>query len=101
MPSTAVKNRSMGIVNNFILNQNYPNPFNPTTNISFDLPEKSEVNITVYDVLGQKVVTLADEVKSAGRHIVQFDDKNLKSGVYICRMDIDNQVFTRKMILLK
>jgi len=100
-PSTAVKDRSMGIENNLLLNQNYPNPFNPTTNISFDLPKKSEVNITVYDVLGHEVVTLVNEIKFTGRHIVQFDGKNLKSGVYICRMDMDNQVFTRKMILLK
>jgi len=85
----------------FKLNQNFPNPFNPTTNISFYLPKKSEVNIIVYNVLGQEVVTLVDEVKSAGRHIVQFDGKNLSSGVYICRMGIGNQVFKRKMMLLK
>lgn len=85
----------------YSLSQNYPNPFNPTTNISFNLPKKSEVKIIVYDVLGQEVVTLLDEFKSAGQHIVQFDGKNLRSGLYFCRMNIGNQVFTRKMTLIK
>jgi hypothetical protein len=81
--------------------QNYLNPFNPTTNISFDVPHRSKVNITVYDLLGKEVATLVNEVKPAGQHIVQFDGSNLSSGVYIARMDIGNKVFTRKMMLVK
>ena len=83
------------------LAQNYPNPFNPTTNISFDVAHSSEVNLTVYDLLGKEVATLVDEVKSAGQHVVQFDGSNLSNGVYIARMNIGNQVFTKKMILMK
>jgi hypothetical protein len=83
------------------LAQNYPNPFNPTTNISFDVAHSSEVNLTVYDLLGKEVAILVNEVKSAGQHVVQFDGANLSNGVYIARMNIGDQVFTTKMILMK
>jgi hypothetical protein len=99
---TAVdKNEAAALPSEYGLAQNYPNPFNPTTSISFDLPHRSKVNITVYDLLGKEVATLVNEVKSAGQHIVQFDGSNLSSGVYIARMDVGDQVFTRKMTLMK
>jgi hypothetical protein len=83
------------------LSQNYPNPFNPTTNISFYLPASSEVTISVYDLLGHEVATLVNEIKSAGQHTVQFDGQNLSNGMYLCKMNAANQVFTTKMMLLK
>lgn len=87
--------------NSFVLDQNYPNPFNHSTNVSFNLPKKSEVNISVYNILGQKVATLVNEVSPAGRYKVQFDDRNLDGGVYICKMNVGNQVFIRKMQVVK
>jgi GH35 family endo-1,4-beta-xylanase len=99
--TSVVDNQTMDIPGKFELKQNYPNPFNPTTNIVFDLPRASGVKIAVYDILGREVITLMNEVKSAGRYVVQFNGANLSSGVYIYRMDIGNQVFMKKMLLMK
>jgi len=85
----------------FALGQNYPNPFNPTTNINFDLPKAQFVNLTVYNVLGQKVATLVDENISAGTHTVQFDARNLASGIYVYRLQTDGFVKVRKMLLTR
>lgn len=81
--------------------QNYPNPFNPSTSISFDLPAQSEVRIAVYDVLGKELTKLVDGVMPAGRHTVQFDGKDLSSGLYLCRMDTKDQSYITRMMLLK
>ena len=85
----------------FRLLQNYPNPFNPNTSISFDLPAQSEVRIAVYDVLGKELTRLVDGVMPAGRHTVQFDGKDLSSGLYLCRMDTKDQSYITRMMLLK
>ncbi len=70
----------------FALFQNYPNPFNPTTTIKFALPVRSQVSITVYNVLGQRVSTLVDGTVEAGYHLVSWT-ANVASGVYFCRME--------------
>lgn len=81
--------------------QNYPNPFNPETKISFDLPKESHVKITIFDMLGREIAILLDETKPAGRHSLQFEGSKISSGVFISRMEAGNQVFSKKMILLK
>lgn len=83
------------------LNQNYPNPFNPGTVISFSLPESSEVSLTVYNVVGQKVVDLVNRRLSAGEHSVNFDASNLSSGVYIYVLKTNSATLTRSMALMK
>ncbi len=83
------------------LNQNYPNPFNPVTQISFAMPESGQVTIEVYAITGQRVATLVNEQREAGRHTVAFDGSHLASGVYTYRMQTDNFVKTRKFTLLK
>lgn len=83
------------------LNQNYPNPFNPSTVISFSIPENSHVNLAVYDITGKQVAELANSRMSAGNHEVDFNASNLSSGIYIYRLTADNQVFTRKLTLIK
>ena len=70
----------------FTLDQNYPNPFNPTTTINFALPVQSNVTLTIYNSLGQKVATLVNGVYSAGNHSVNFNASRLSSGVYIYRL---------------
>jgi Secretion system C-terminal sorting domain len=85
----------------YVLYQNYPNPFNPTTTIKFNLPQAGEVNLTVYNVLGQKVMTLANGMLEAGFHSVEFNASNLASGTYIYRLQALNFVQTKKMILVK
>ena len=83
------------------LHQNYPNPFNPTTTINYDIPEQAHVRLTVYNVLGQQVVTLVNEEKSAGRFEVILDAKNLSSGMYIYRLEAGNQTLIQSMSLIK
>lgn len=85
----------------FSLEQNYPNPFNPTTNISFNIPNSANVNLTVYNLLGQKVATVLDGFMSAGEYTQSFDASRLSSGVYIYRLEAAGQVMNRKMTLIK
>jgi Secretion system C-terminal sorting domain len=87
--------------NEFTLLQNYPNPFNPTTNINFTLAKASKVKLTVYDVLGQKVMTLVDRRMSAGNQSIVFDASKLTSGVYFYRLDAGSFSSVKKMMLLK
>ncbi|UCG61663.1 MAG: S8 family serine peptidase [Candidatus Zixiibacteriota bacterium] len=83
------------------LSQNYPNPFNPRTAVRFSLETASHVKLTVYNIRGQKVAVLANEVYGAGEHAVEFDAAGLSSGVYLYRLETDNISETKKMILLK
>lgn len=83
------------------LYQNYPNPFNPTTSIRFDLIENQQVKLTVYNLLGQEVARLVDAPFEAGKHSVNFDAKELSSGVYFYRIDTPAFNRMRKMILIK
>lgn len=85
----------------FTLNQNYPNPFNPTTIIQFGLPEAGTVQLTVYNMLGQRVAILTNEHKTAGWHEVTLDASGLSSGMYIYRLQAGSEVQVRKMMLIK
>ena len=85
----------------FTLYQNYPNPFNPTTTIKFDVPKYSFVNITVYNSIGEKVETLVNDQLEQGVYKIQFDASKLPSGFYIYRFTSADNVFTKKMMLIK
>ena len=99
--SALAVNNNINLPGSFSLKQNFPNPFNPTTTINYVLATKSEVNLDVYNTLGQKVRTLVNGQFSAGEHSVHFDANNLASGVYIYRLKAGNFVQTKKLILLK
>lgn len=87
---------------NFVLDQNYPNPFNPITNISYEIPVKSNVAIKVYNVLGSEVATLLNEEKLPGRYQVEFKASYLPSGVYFYSINAaEYEPIMKKMILLK
>jgi hypothetical protein len=85
----------------FALSQNYPNPFNPSTEISFSLPNASDVKLEVYNVMGQKVAVVVDEYLQAGEHTALWDAGSFSSGVYFYRLEAGEFVETRKMVLLK
>jgi photosystem II stability/assembly factor-like uncharacterized protein len=90
-------------VEDFILYQNYPNPFNPSTTINYLIPEISFVTLKVYDVLGNEVVTLVNEEKTAGEYNVEFriDNLELSSGIYFYQLKAGSFIQSKKMILLK
>ena len=83
------------------LSQNYPNPFNPSTNIQFSIPQASDVQLEVFNLLGQKVQTLVSGKLNAGMHTVNFDASSLSSGVYLYRIRAGNFVQTKRMLLIK
>ncbi len=85
----------------FSLDQNYPNPFNPSTKIDFTIPQSSFINLTVYNVLGEKVVTLVNETKAPGNYEVNFSAANLPSEIYIYKLQAGSFTESKKMILLK
>ncbi len=86
---------------NFTLRQNYPNPFNPNTTISYSVPQNSLVNIKVFNIIGQEVSTLVNEVKPAGNYQMNFDGNGLASGTYLVKMQAGNFNSIIKMTLLK
>ncbi|MFQ5607215.1 MAG: FlgD immunoglobulin-like domain containing protein, partial [Candidatus Zixiibacteriota bacterium] len=90
----------------FELHQNFPNPFNPTTTISYSLPQRAEVTVTIYNILGEKVRVFTEGRKSAGRHSVTWNSRNesgkpVASGVYFYKVQAGEFSASRKMVLLK
>lgn len=85
----------------FNLSQNYPNPFNPETKISFTLPRASDIVLNVYNILGQKIETLADRKFDAGTHTLSWNGKDYSSGIYFYRLETDKFSATKKMVLIK
>lgn len=83
------------------LEQNYPNPFNPATEIVFSLPEKAEVKLEIYDMLGRKVTTLMYEELPAGRYQVKWNAHGIASGVYFYKLQSSKYSKTRKMVLVR
>ncbi len=85
----------------FDLSQNYPNPFNPTTLIQYSIPELSDVTVKVFNVLGQEVALLVNEVQSPGVYKVNFDASNLSTGIYMYQIQAGDFVAVKKMMLIK
>jgi len=83
------------------LNPNYPNPFNPTTTISYELKEEAQVLLSIWNIVGQKVVTLVDGMKEAGEHTASWNASDMPSGLYIAQLEVGGEVFIRKMTLIK
>jgi len=102
---TGVKDVAGNQPTEFSLDQNYPNPFNPTTNISFAVPKDGHVTLTVYNMLGQKVATLVNEYKTAGKYTVNWTAANngakLASGVYFYSLQAEEYNQVKKMVLMK
>jgi len=88
-------------IERFTLGQNYPNPFNPITTISFTLIDNSFVTLNIYNVLGNEIATLVNEMKDRGNHNITFDASRLSSGVYYYEIIVDKSRTTKKMLLAK
>ncbi len=89
------------VAREFRVEQNYPNPFNPTTTIAFTVPEKGQVNVRVFDVLGREVATLLRETLNPGQYEVPWNAAHLTSGVYFYRVEAGQHQMTKKAVLLK
>jgi hypothetical protein len=89
------------VIDNYYLAQNYPNPFNPSTRINFGLKNPGNVEISVYNILGNKVATLVNGYKPAGRHSVVFNASSLSSGTYFYKIITNEFTLTKKMLMLK
>jgi len=85
----------------FSLSQNFPNPFNPTTAIGYQLSAISQIDLSIYNVLGQKIKTLVSEKQPAGNYQVEWDASSVASGVYIYRLQAEGMILNKKMLLLK
>jgi len=104
--SSGTQNELAGIPQTYSLQQNYPNPFNPTTQITYGIPEKSHVRLTVFDLLGNKVATLVNAEQTAGWHQLKWRGKDqqgqqVSTGIYFLRIEAGSFHATRKMAFLK
>jgi len=90
-----------GMPQDYVLSQNYPNPFNPSTTIEFSVPEQSNVRIVIYDALGNQLDVIFDGVAIAGNHRVNWSANRYASGIYFYRMETNNFVEVKKMLLMK
>ncbi|MCP5063000.1 MAG: T9SS type A sorting domain-containing protein [Ignavibacteriae bacterium] len=88
-------------VSSYALSQNYPNPFNPSTVINYSIANAGLVTLKVYNVIGQEVLSLVNANQNAGQYQVKFDASQLSSGIYIYRIQSDNFISSKKMMLLK
>lgn len=106
MTQTGIEDQEIILPDEYILYQNYPNPFNPATTIKFGLPEKSDVRLEIFDILGRQVVILGNEPMDAGYHEIVWDSRNrfggeVSSGVYFYRLKAGEFNSIKKMLILK
>lgn len=92
---------SAEIPRKFALNQNYPNPFNPSTIIEYSIPHQSDVELKIFNILGQEILTLVDEMKEVGNYKVLLDMAQYPSGVYVYQIRADNFRDVKKLLLIK
>jgi len=85
----------------YALEQNYPNPFNPSTTINFSLPKTTDVTLTIYNTLGEKITELVRSRLEAGKYSFEWNAQNIVSGIYIYELKTNNVLLTKKMVLLK
>ena len=101
-PFTTTNIENHLVIRKFYLYQNYPNPFNPHTRIAYELPITNDVELSIYNALGQKVVTLVNERKPAGKYEVEWDAHQFSSGIYLVKLITDKGFSdSKKMILIK
>jgi hypothetical protein len=100
LPSDVILSENSAPVD-FALHQNFPNPYNPATTITYNLPIKSQVELIIYNTLGENIKHLVNVEEEAGQHSIEFNAENLPSGIYFYKLQTPNFTQTKKMILLK
>ena len=103
---TSISDQNKIYPEKFILSQNYPNPFNPVTNIRYNLPSYTNVRLTIYNILGQKIRTVVDSGQPAGEYEVQWNGLSdsgspVSSGIYLYIIETSEFTQMKKMVLLK
>ncbi len=103
---TSIRRTTPALAQNFTLEQNFPNPFNPSTTIRFNLNRASDISLTIYNMLGQKVRSLINKRVTAGNHRVVWDGRNalqntVSSGIYFYQLKSGNQIMVKKMLLVR
>jgi len=99
--ATDITDKEFALPKEFALSQNYPNPFNPTTMINYQLPMNNDVELSIYNLLGQKIVTLVSEKQRAGYHQEEWDASGFASGIYYYKIEAGEYQDVKKMILLR
>lgn len=99
--TTGIREPDRGGPSAFKLQQNYPNPFNPSTRITYSVPDRSDIKLRVFDMLGRELATLVDQVEEQGTYHIVFDARGLSGGVYFCRLEAANFAQTIRMLLVK
>ncbi|MEO8210619.1 MAG: YCF48-related protein [bacterium] len=99
-PLTGIQNNER-VVTKYSLSQNYPNPFNPTTIINFDIPASGSVQLSIYNSEGKKIETLYGGELNSGSYSINFDGTKYSSGIYFYRLETNEMIFSKKMLLLK
>ena len=98
--SSAIGN-NQPVISVFKMNQNYPNPFNPSTNIEYSIPKSSDVEVSIYNLTGQKLTTLVNKSHTPGNYQITWNGSEYASGVYIYQIRADNFVQSKKMLLIR
>lgn len=101
LTNLAVEPNEAKIATEFALYQNYPNPFNPTTTINFSLERQQQVRLSVYNVLGQEVKVLVNDIRPGGFNSITFNANTLSSGLYFYKLKADQKILTKKMLLIQ
>jgi hypothetical protein len=99
--TSAITQKIEEVPSDYKLSQNYPNPFNPTTSIKFAIPKSGFVTLKVYDILGRQITELVNQFKSTGTYIVDFDASAFTSGMYFYKLEVNDFVAVKKMVLVK
>ena len=94
-------NQNTILPDKYNLSQNYPNPFNPSTRIMYSIPTTGLVKLKIFDILGKEVMTLVNEIKTAGDYGIDFDGRSLSSGIYFYKLEAGEFTATKKMMLVK
>ncbi len=100
-PTTSINSLNNRHYSSFLLEQNYPNPFNSLTSFSFSIPSTQFVKLSVYNIRGVKITDLCNDQYNPGVHSIQWDGKNVPSGIYLIRLEVGQKILTKKAILIK